>query len=123
MALNGASNIPPMENQTDERSIIDQLKEYIELRIKIAKYKAIDGVSEYAAQAVIGVVVAFMGLFLLLFASCTLALYLSTVLSSYWQGFGCVALLYLLIIIIVIMSKRSIKTSIANSVISKTLNS
>lgn len=112
-----------MEDQKDERSIVDQLKEYIELRIKIAKYKAIDGVSEYAAQAIVAVVLVFVGLLLLLFASCTLALYLSTVLASYWQGFGCVALLYLLIMLIVLISKRGIKTSIANSVISKTLNS
>lgn len=112
-----------MEDQKDQKSIIDQLKEYIELQIKIAKYKAIDGVSEFASQAVIGVALAITGLLVLLFASCTLALYLSSVLASYWQGFGCVTLLYLLIMLVVVISKRGIKTSIANSVISKTFNS
>ena len=123
MVLQSTINTPLMEDQKDEKSIIDQLKEYVELQIKIAKYKAIDGVSEYAAQAVIGIVLTVIGLLVLLFASCTLALYLSSVLASYWQGFGCVALLYLLIMVIVIISKRAIKTSITNAVISKTFNS
>jgi len=112
-----------MEDPKDEKPLIDQLKEYVELRIKIAQYKAIDGASEFAAKTAIALILCIMGLLVLLFASCTLALYLSTVLDSYWQGFGCVALIYLLILLIVLLSRRAIKTSIADTVIRKTFNS
>ena len=113
-----------MEDQKDTQpqSIVDQIKEYIELQIKIAKYKAIDGSSGVLASVIVGVALAILGLFLVLFASFTLGFYLSEVLESFWAGFGCVAGLYLLLVIIISVSGKAIKTSIANTMISKIFN-
>lgn len=113
-----------MEDQKDtqSQSIVDQLKEYIELQIKIAKYKAIDGTSGVLGSIIVGVTLAILGLFLLLFASTTLGFYLAEVLESFWAGFGCVAGLYLILVLILLASSKGIKASIADKMITKIFN-
>ncbi|MDB5117777.1 MAG: hypothetical protein JWQ79_3269 [Mucilaginibacter sp.] len=99
--------------------LIDQLKEYVELRLKLAKYKAIDGGSTIIAGLIADVVVVISMVLAFIFASFTLAFYLSEVLNSYWGGFGCVALLYLLIAIIIKYNKKNIEKPIANAFVQK----
>ena len=113
-----------MEDQKDTQpqSLIDQIKEYIELQIKIAKYKAIDGSSEAFATIVIAVILSVAGVLVLLFASVALGFYLSEVLHTNWGGFGCVAGLYLILLLILLVSGKAIKTSIANKMINKIFN-
>ena len=113
-----------MEDQKDTQpqSLIDQIKEYIELQIKIAKYKAIDGSSGVIASAIVGTVLALLAVFLIMFASTALGFYLSDVLQSFWAGFGCVAGLYLVLVLILLLSSKAIKTSIADKIIRKIFN-
>lgn len=113
-----------MEDQKDTQpqSLIDQIKEYIELQIKIAKYKAIDGSSEAFATIVIAVILSVAGVLVVIFASIALGFYLSEVLHTNWGGFGCVALLYLLAALILYLCRKSIKNSIADSMINKIFN-
>ncbi len=113
-----------MEDQKDTQpqSLIDQIKEYVELQIKIAKYKAIDGSSGVVASAIVGTVLVVLVIFLVLFASVTLGFYLADVLQSFWAGFGCIAGLYLILVLIMLVSSKSIKTSIANIMINKIFN-
>ena len=99
--------------------LIDQLKEYAEVRFKLAKYKAIDGGSTIFASLIADVVVVISMVLAFVFASFTLAFYLAQVLNSYWEGFGCVALLYLLIAIIIKLNKKSIEKPIANAFVQK----
>lgn len=99
--------------------IIEQLKEYIETRIKLAKYQAIEGGSSVAASVVTNVIIIVCAIFTLLFASITLALFLATVLHSSWAGFGCVAVIYLLIAIIAKFSKNALQVPVANAIIRK----
>lgn len=89
--------------------IVDQLREYAETRIKIARYKAIDKGTSAVAGMVTGAVTAVCFILTFLFASFTLALFLAKVLGSYWQGFGIVALIYLIIAVVVKAAKNSIK--------------
>jgi hypothetical protein len=100
-------------------SLIDQLKEYIEIRVKLAKYKAIDSSSTIIASIIADVVVAISMLLAFLFASFTLALYLAHVLQSNWQGFGCVALFYLLIALLLKFNKLAFERPIANAFVTK----
>jgi hypothetical protein len=102
-----------------EPPVIDQVKAYAETRLKLAKYQAIEKGSSVIAEIVADVVMAFCFLLAFLFASITLACFLAVVLGSYWAGFGCVALLYLLIAIAVIMFKKSIEKPLINSIIKK----
>lgn len=113
-----------MEDQKDTQpqSLIDQIKEYVELQIKIAKYKAIDGSSGVIASVIVGTVLALLALFLIMFASITLGFFLADVLQSFWGGFGCVAGLYLILVLILLLSSKAIKASIADKMVNKIIN-
>ena len=111
-----------MENQTEKETpqpIIDQLKEYAETRIKLAKYQAIEGGSTVAASLIADVAVLLSMLLAFLFASFTLALYLGKLLGDYWIGFGIVAVLYLIIALTIKGNKRRIEKLLANEFVQK----
>ena len=99
--------------------IIDQLKEYAETRIKQAKYEAIDRSSSIAASMVVDIIIAISLVLTFLFLSFTLAFYLSHVLGAYWAGFGCTAILYLIIAIILILAKDKLEKPLINLFIKK----
>ena len=82
--------------------IIDQLKEYAETQIKLAKYEAIDRSSSFLAGFITDMIVAVSFVLTFLFLSLAAAFALSNLLCSYWAGFGCMALIYLVIAIIII---------------------
>jgi hypothetical protein len=109
-----------MEEQKEKLPpIIDQLKEYAETRIKLAKYDAIDRSSSIAASIVVDIIIAISFILTFLFLSFTLAFYLSQVLHSYWGGFGCTALLYLSIAIAFILAKDKLQQPLINLFIKK----
>lgn len=99
--------------------LIDQLKEYAEIRLKLAKYQAVDGGSSIIASLIAEVVVVMSMVAAFVFASLTLAFYLAEVLQSYWEGFGCVALIYLLIAIVIKLNKAGIEKPITNALVKK----
>jgi hypothetical protein len=108
---------PAKEEQT--RPIIDQLKEYGETRFKLLKYEVIERGTSIVADIITDVVIILALVLTFLFASFTLALFLADVLHSNWQGFGCVALLYMLIAIIIMSAKRSFERPIINAMVRK----
>ena len=99
--------------------IIDQLKEYAETHVKLAKYRAIEGGTSIAASIIADVVVIFCMLLAFIFASITLAFYLAYLFNSDWEGFGCVALIYLLIALIVKYNRKSLERPVINAIIQK----
>jgi len=116
-----------MEEQKEQQaqpkpSIIDLIKEYAETRIKLAKYQAVDSGSSIIASLVAQLIVVISLLLVFVFASLTLAFFLSEVLESFWQGFGCTAIIYLIIAIILNAKKPGIEKTIANALIEKFLN-
>jgi len=54
-----------------------------------------------------------------IFASITLAFYLAYVLGQLWQGFACVAAIYLLIALVVKFNKKGLEKPIINAIIQK----
>jgi hypothetical protein len=105
--------------KTTPPPIIDQLKDYAETRFKLAKYQAIEGGTSIAASIISDIAVFISAVLAFIFASFTLAFYLAQVLSSYWMGFGCVALIYLIIAFAVKYNKKNLEKPIMNAFISK----
>jgi uncharacterized membrane protein YcjF (UPF0283 family) len=112
-----------MENSNNTKpGLTDQVKEYIETRIKLARLQAIEKGSSFFASLVTEVFVLICTAITILFFSITLALYLGSVLGAYWMGFGIVALVYLLIAILVSsFQKKHIEPKIINFLIKKLL--
>jgi hypothetical protein len=110
---------PKEEPKHTHPPIIDQLTEYAETRIKLAKYKAIDGGSTVVASVIADLVVIITMVLAFVFASFTLAFFLGDLLDSEWQGFGCVTLLYLVIAIVCKMNKSRFERPITNVFIQK----
>ena len=99
--------------------IIDQLKEYAETQIKLAKYEAIDRSSKILSSVITDIVIAVALVLTFLFLSLTAAFLLSLWLGSYWAGFGCMAGIYLLIAIIIILAKDKIQKPLIDMFIKK----
>ena len=93
--------------------ILDQLRQYAETKIKLLKYEGIDKASSVIAEVITDIIVVILLLIAFLFFSITLALFAAHLLSSYWEGFGCVTLLY----IIIVAAARILKISIQNVLI------
>jgi hypothetical protein len=106
-------------NKEPHPPIIDQLKEYAEIRLKLAKLRAIEGGTSIAASIIADVVAIFSMVLAFIFGSITLAYYLGDVLGATWRGFGCVALLYLIIALIIKFNKKSLERPIINGIIQK----
>ncbi|RYE28707.1 MAG: hypothetical protein EOP42_16135 [Sphingobacteriaceae bacterium] len=94
-----------MEQNPKNPSIIDQIKDYVETRITLLKYKATDQATNIAASVIAYTILAVLGLLILLFASVTLALGLGALIGSYWAGFGCVTLIFIILAVLVLVLK------------------
>lgn len=99
--------------------IIDQLKEYAETQIKLAKYEAIDRSAKFLASFVTDMVVAVVFVLTFLFLSFAMAFILSRWLGSNWAGFSCMAGIYLIIAIIIILLKDKVQKPLINLFIRK----
>ena len=107
------------EEKEATKPIIEQLKEYVETRIKLAKLQAIEGSSTVFASLITDALIALTIVLAFLFASFTLALYLGRVLGEHWAGFGCVAGLYLILALILKYSRKKIEKPITDAFIKK----
>ncbi len=87
-----------MEQTETPLPIIDQVKQYLETKIKLLKYEGIDKASGIIAEVVTDLVLVILAVVAFIFFSVTLALLAGYLLKSYWEGFGCVTLLYVLIL-------------------------
>ncbi|MEE1946548.1 phage holin family protein [Pedobacter sp. KR3-3] len=95
-------------------------KEYIDTRIEYTRLSAVEKGSKIFADLITSGAVIICFVLAFLFASFTLALYLSTVLGSYAAGFGCVAGIYLFLSIIVYLTKdKYIEKHLINMFIKK----
>jgi hypothetical protein len=107
------------EKKETQPPLIDQLKEYAETQIKLAKYEVIEKSSKFIGSLIIDLIVLIGFVLTFLFLSFALAFYLSRVFNSHYAGFGCVAGLYLLMAIILIVFKDKVQRPIANFFIRK----
>ncbi len=109
-----------MEQNKTNPPIIEQIKEYVETRIRLVKYKVIDQATGIIASVIAYAIVAVLGLLILLFFSVTLALFLGSLIGSYWAGFGCVTLIYIILAVLVLVLKaKYIETQLIGFFITK----
>jgi len=99
--------------------IIEQLKEYAETRVKLAKYRAIEGGTSIAASIIADIIAIISMTMAFIFGSVTLAFYLAEKFNSDWEGFACVAVIYLIIAIIIRVNKKRLEKPIVNGIIQK----
>jgi DMSO/TMAO reductase YedYZ heme-binding membrane subunit len=108
------------KKEKDLEDIFLDAREYIDTRIEYTKLSAVEKGSKIFADLITSGAVVISFVLAFLFASFTLALYLSDVLGSYARGFGCVAVIYLLLSIIVYLTKdRYIEKVLVNLFIRK----
>jgi len=91
--------------EKDLEEIFLDAKAYIDTRVEYTKLSMVEKGSKIFADLITNAAVIICFVLAFLFASLTLALYLSDVLGSYARGFGCVASIYLLLSIIVFLTK------------------
>ncbi len=87
--------------------IIQTVKQLIEVRIKLVKEEINEQVSTLLARVFLLVVMGVISVFVLLFASFSLAFYLSELMRSTYKGFLYVSLIYLLFMILLFFLKDS----------------
>jgi hypothetical protein len=100
--------------------LVDDAKGFLEARIEYTRLYLVEKVSKLFADLVTSTAVIVCFILAFLFGSVTLALFLSDVLGSYTRGFGCVSLIYILLAIIVYLTKdKYIEKAIINVAIRK----
>ncbi|WP_113651492.1 phage holin family protein [Pedobacter namyangjuensis] len=104
----------------DIEDLYQDAKDYIDTRIEYTRLSLVEKGAKIIADLITNTTVVIGFVLAFLFASFTLALYLSDVFSSYTKGFGCVAGIYLLLSIIVFLTKdRYIEKVLVNLFIRK----
>ena len=102
-----------MEQMSTPLPIVEQVKQYLETKIKLLKYEGVDKASGIIAEVITDLVAVVLSLLAFLFFNVTLALFIGHLLNSDCEGFGCVTIIYILIV----MLARSLKVSLQNLVI------
>jgi hypothetical protein len=106
--------------EEDEESLINKLKEYIAVRIELAKLSVVEKGSHLFAAIVTDSIVGVLLVLTFVFASFGLCFYLSALIGNTYVGFFIVAGFYLLIgLIIYAIKDNYLGKKIANRVITK----
>ncbi len=103
--------------------LLSDAKEYVEDKIAYTRLYLVEKIAKAVADVITNTVVVICFVLAFFFASITLALFLSDVLGSFTRGFGCVSLIYLIIAILVYLTKdKYIEKGIINFAIRKYFN-
>lgn len=112
--------------ENKEKSIEDlyeDAKSYLDTKVEYTRLYLVEKVSKIFADVITNALAIICFVLAFLFATLTLALFLSDLLGSYTQGFGCVALFYLLLALIVYFTKdKFIEKAIINFTIKNYFN-
>ena len=110
------------EEAQEEPNFFTQTKErfqaYLGDRIALVKLQAVEKLSVAAAAIISGILLVVFGLFLLIFISITLGFLFSHWLDSYAAGFGIVAGIYLLLVLMVVfLGKKLFGNAVTHKII------
>ena len=109
-------------NEPDKSTFFADLQrlvvDYVKTRLELTQLVAFEKISKIVAYLVIGVILALLFFFGLLFASVVLGIFLSDLLGSTLVGFGIIALIYLLVFMVILsLRNKLIAPVIINSII------
>jgi len=100
--------------------LLAEAKTYLDTRVEYTRLYLVKRASKLFADLITTAIVAICFTLAFILGTVTLALYLSAVFASYTAGFGSVALLYLILAIIVFLTKDNfIEKAIVNFTIKK----
>lgn len=100
--------------------ILSEAKTYLDTRVEYTRLFLVKSASKLFADLISTAIVAICFTLAFILGTITLALFLSTVFNSFTAGFGSVALLYLLLAVIVFLTKDNIiEKAIVNFTIRK----
>ncbi|MFF5381798.1 phage holin family protein [Pedobacter suwonensis] len=100
--------------------LVDDAKGFLDARVEYTRLYIVEKASKIFADLVTSTTVIVCFILAFLFGSVTLALYVSDLLGSYAGGFGCVSLFYILLAVIVYLTKdKYIEKAIINIAIRK----
>lgn len=103
--------------------LYEDAKSYLDTRVEYTRLYLVEKVSKIFADLVTNAAVIICFILAFLFGTFTLALFLSDVLGSYARGFGCVAVIYILLALIVYYTKEKyIEKAIINFTIRNYFN-
>ncbi|MCE3227057.1 MAG: hypothetical protein K0S32_1608 [Bacteroidetes bacterium] len=113
-----------MEENGSMKENVEEIKkdveDYIDNRIDVIKLKAIDKAGSVASGLIVGIAIAFLGFFLLLFLSISAGFVIGEITGRNSIGFLCVALFYGLIATVILVFKEKLITfPIVNSLLKK----
>lgn len=97
--------------------IKDDVSHYISDTLELGKLEVYEKLSLGSSVITYSLIIAGTALFALLFVFITLGLYLAEVLDSDWGGFGIVALVAVLFVIILMLAGKPFKNLVTNSVV------
>ena len=110
-------------NTTDSiKSLIDQIKEYLETKIELTRLKTIDKAADVLSSVIVMVSIVFLGSLFIIFISIAMALILGNWLGAAHYGFLIIGGFYALLLLLIYWRREKwIKVPIANGLISKML--
>lgn len=93
-------------NNTNYENIFSEISENLKLRIELLKSDLLILVAKVFSDLVTNLVMSVCLLLAFLFGTVTLGFFFSDLLKSYWGGFGCLSVFYVLVAV-VMLSKNS----------------
>lgn len=96
------------QNQNFFKTYVDDIKSQVEDRLLLYRLQAVKITSNLLANILMFSLIALFGFFIVVFLSVMLAFYLSELLDNYYWGFGCVAGLYTVLLIVCILLRKSL---------------
>jgi hypothetical protein len=96
----------------------DELVDYVEIRSELTKLSVFEIISKASASLVSAMALVIFAFFFLFFLFLSLGFYFGKLLNSLYQGFGIIALFYLLLMLIYLMiRKKHIEKPLINKII------
>ncbi|MEO6314467.1 MAG: phage holin family protein [Chitinophagaceae bacterium] len=96
----------PTEKQSFFEDTQDLLEQYVNNRLRLFKLQTAEKSSRLVTLLFAGLVMGILSFFILLFASIMAAVYFSEKLQSQFYGFGIVALIYILLLLLAIYLRK-----------------
>jgi hypothetical protein len=103
-------NISKLYSMEDPTTLKENIREYVDTQIKIAKLKAINKAGPLISGILVGALLTFLGIFILIFLSISAALAISTATGHPYMGFLLVGVFYLILAVLIVALKEKLVT-------------
>ena len=96
----------------------DDISNYVTGTIELVKLQAYEKFSKGASVIAVSLIIVYLSLIAFAIILVTIGFYLGELLGSMWQGFGIMALVTILIVLILLLARKAMKKFITNTIIS-----